>query len=280
MYIIHHQYNNTKIIMPDTQNKLSAHVSEIGYNSPPAGYTPVGRHRNCYILHYLVTGKGTYYGYNISGPCVFLLDPEHVHFYKVDPSPDSPRWKQYWMILSGEGAKELLEDAGVSGFPYTAPCPYINHVVDIFANLPSPTSFMNNNDHFYTMSGLFQLLSLHSASQQNLSKKSKHTDVVAKICNYIQDNYSSISNEEQIAQSVYLSTNHMHRIFKSEMGITPIDYLNAHRIRCAKKLLKNTDISLNYIAEMLGFSSANYLCTVFKKYCNGISPSEYRKRFQ
>ena len=280
MYIINYPHNSTKISKPDNPKKNLLHVSEIGFNIPSAGYTPEKTDGNCFVLHYLVSGNATYYGQVIEAPCIFLLVPGQDDLYQIDSSPQAPQCKQYWIAVSGEGAKELLDGAGVSQFPYTAPCSYINRAVDIFENLQNPESYLNSDDHFYMMSGFYQLLSLHCVFQRDLSKKSKHTDIVIKICNYIQDNYSTISNEAQIAHAVFLSTNHMHRIFKKEMGITPINYLNAYRIRCAKKLLKDSDISLNKIAETLGFSSANYFCTVFKKYCNGVSPSDYRKKLQ
>ena len=48
----------------------------------------------------------------------------------------------------------------------------------------------------------------------------------------------------------------------------------------AKNLLKNSDLSITEISDSLGFSNPNYFCTVFRQYCNNISPSLYRKKYR
>lgn len=57
-----------------------------------------------------------------------------------------------------------------------------------------------------------------------------------------------------------------------------VQYMNEKRIEKAKLLLKNRKLSLEQVAEMTGFSNANYLIRVFKK-MTGQTVSEYRKRF-
>ena len=151
MYIIQHPYNDTVICMPDSPKKGRIHVDEIGHNSPPPGYTPIKKKRDCYIIHYLISGKGNYYGKTIEGPCVFLLTPDEPHFYTVDSSPDAPPWKQYWIIISGEGTKELLEDAGISGFPFCVPYSHIHESIEILQNLQTDSSYLNKNEHYHMM---------------------------------------------------------------------------------------------------------------------------------
>lgn len=66
--------------------------------------------------------------------------------------------------------------------------------------------------------------------------------------------------------------------FKDKTGLTMVQYMNEKRIEKAKLLLKNRKLSLEQVAEMTGFSNANYLIRVFKK-MTGQTVSEYRKRF-
>lgn len=63
--------------------------------------------------------------------------------------------------------------------------------------------------------------------------------------------------------------------FKSETGMTVMDYLNHLRIEIACSMLKNTALSVNEILRRVGFKDAAHFGRVFKKF-TGISPSEYR----
>lgn len=54
-----------------------------------------------------------------------------------------------------------------------------------------------------------------------------------------------------------------------------IHYLNRFRINKAKKLLLEPDLSIVDIAEMVGFKSENYFCTLSKK-VTGMTPAKLR----
>jgi transcriptional regulator GlxA family with amidase domain len=68
----------------------------------------------------------------------------------------------------------------------------------------------------------------------------------------------------------------MAHTFKSEYGVSPINYLITCRIREGKRLLTETDLSLSQIAAVLGFSSSSYFSQSFRN-AEGVSPTEYRK---
>lgn len=83
---------------------------------------------------------------------------------------------------------------------------------------------------------------------------------------------------DQIAENMYLSPFYISKIFKSEMGDTPIRYLINIRLERAKILLENGDNgSIQEIAAMVGYDDAYHFSKLFKKRY-GMSPSEARKR--
>ena len=219
------------------------------------------------------------YGKTVDAPCIFLLCPNYLQHYQVDDSDGAPPYEQYWIMFSGTGTKEHLENLGIENKPGIYPCPEMASACDIFARLQSESSYVGQNDYYYSLSMLFRLFSLHSATK-NIQVHSANSKLVQLICNYIRDNYATISKEEEIASYVHLSTNHMHKIFKKEMGVPPMHFLNEHRIGYSKKLLVEHELSIYEISEMLGFSTPNYFCYVFRKYCGGITPSEYRKKYK
>ena len=54
------------------------------------------------------------------------------------------------------------------------------------------------------------------------------------------------------------------------------DYLESVRIRNAQRLLRNLNLSMSDIAEIVGFANQNYFTKVFKKQ-TGLVPSQYRR---
>ncbi|MFC5407560.1 AraC family transcriptional regulator [Cohnella soli] len=97
-----------------------------------------------------------------------------------------------------------------------------------------------------------------------------------RIKQYIDLNYSQDIPLHEIANHLYISPYYLSHIFKEEMGYSPIHYLIQRRIGEAKTMLLNTQLSVQEIAELVGYSNANYFSTLFKK-ATGKSPSEFRK---
>ena len=99
---------------------------------------------------------------------------------------------------------------------------------------------------------------------------------VIEAIKYIQFNYSSDISVDDIANAVGISRSHLYRVFVSNLGQSPIDYLTEYRINEACELIKNTNLSISQIAVSVGFFDQFYFSRVFKKH-TGMSPREYRK---
>jgi len=79
-----------------------------------------------------------------------------------------------------------------------------------------------------------------------------------------------------VARKVYISPYYLSHLFREELNITFLEYLTMVRMEEAKKLLKDTSLSIVAIASQVGYEDASYFSKVFKKYV-GISPAQYRK---
>ena len=93
---------------------------------------------------------------------------------------------------------------------------------------------------------------------------------------YLQQNAASPLSRREIADAIGVSENHLSRIFRRELGITPWDYLNRYRIKQAKELLISTDRSITSVALEVGFNDPAYFSRVFRKQV-GLSPSAFRE---
>jgi AraC-like DNA-binding protein len=82
---------------------------------------------------------------------------------------------------------------------------------------------------------------------------------------------------KDICYAAGLSLRHFMRLFRSEVGMTPIQYLNRYRVEQAKQLLVSSDKTMEQIARLVGASNQNYFSFLFRK-LTGKSPSEYRTK--
>ena len=90
---------------------------------------------------------------------------------------------------------------------------------------------------------------------------------------YIQFNYSHDISIDDIAKAVGVSRSHLYRVFMSNVGQSPIDYLTSYRISEACFLLKNSQLSIAEIAVSVGFfDSVLFFPRVQKS--KGVPPSK------
>jgi AraC-like DNA-binding protein/DNA-binding response OmpR family regulator/nitrogen-specific signal transduction histidine kinase len=94
---------------------------------------------------------------------------------------------------------------------------------------------------------------------------------------YLQENYANPLSRREIAESIGVSENHLSRVFRRELGISPWDYLNRYRIRQAKELLTSTEDSITSVALQVGFNDPAYFSRVFRQQV-GQSPTAFRKQ--
>ncbi len=280
IYTIYHIEQNTTVVFPDTQISYGPRVVEVGHSTPDKGYSSSKLYRNTYVIHYVLSGKGEYYGQPVNGPCAFIECSHKPHYYKVDADVNAPQWEQYWIMFSGEGIPALLEKCGLPTEPTVFSCPYINQAFQILRKLQQKSTFDNNDDQFYMLSCLMKLFSWHSHSNQ-VFLKNNNTRITAmqNVCRYIHLHYADIVDERELSEFAGVSTSHMRRLFKEEFGVPPMRYLSEYRLNQAKKMLTDGSGSIQEIAEIVGFSEPAYFCRIFKKNFH-LSPLAYRKMHQ
>ncbi len=93
---------------------------------------------------------------------------------------------------------------------------------------------------------------------------------------YIDAHYKEPLTLELLAEEAHINKFYLAHIFKQEYGMAPIRYMISRRIEESRYLLQETNMSMSQIAQILGFSSANYFSQSFRN-SEGISPMEYRK---
>ncbi len=93
---------------------------------------------------------------------------------------------------------------------------------------------------------------------------------------FIQNNYSFPIHVTDIASYVCINRSYLYTLFKTNLGVSPQDYLANYRISQATELLTMTDLSIESIALSCGYTDPLIFSKVFKAK-KGITPSRYRK---
>jgi YesN/AraC family two-component response regulator len=96
------------------------------------------------------------------------------------------------------------------------------------------------------------------------------------VVDYIDEHFGEKIYIETLADMITVSPDYFTKMFKDSIGKTPVDYINGIRINKALELLSVSDVPVNEIAEMIGFSNPNYFHKIFKQYMD-TSPLAYRK---
>lgn len=113
--------------------------------------------------------------------------------------------------------------------------------------------------------------------QRELEEGLRYSKVVRGVIDYIDSHYTHANlGIEDIAEYMHLSSAHLSVLFKQETGATIKQYISDYRLELSKKMLANEHYKINEIAELCGYSNANYFAKVFKA-ANDQSPVEYRK---
>lgn len=123
---------------------------------------------------------------------------------------------------------------------------------------------------------VFQLLSRFF--KQGQSKIEMEDNRIAKTVLYIRKHLNEAIELEKLAGISCLSKDHFIRLFKKELGTTPLQYINQKKIEKAQLLLITEELAVKEIAFQLAFDDYSYFNRLFKK-TTGVTPQEYRRLY-
>ena len=119
----------------------------------------------------------------------------------------------------------------------------------------------------------------HQHFDLEVGKQSKATKDISFIKHYLETYYHESIQLEDLASMTHLSRFYISHSFKKEIGMSPMEYLIAIRIKESKILLRTTNYSISQVADIVGFTTPTYFSKQFRK-STGISPTDYREQFQ
>lgn len=271
---INTKFNNFTL-NPPTHTSMLVYQSGQKVDCEPGWHTKLATYDH-YIIHYIMSGQGTYYAPNKTYPIrtgdLFLIHPsESIHYQadSVDP------WTYYWVGFNGSEAFNILKLCGFSDTELVRSYTRDNALGEIFHKLAYPR-YSTISREYELLGNLYQMFSLliHTQVHQPISKSEQY---LTRAIEFIQQKYSYCDlRVNDIANYVGVERTYLYRLFYNAFQVSVQDFLLDLRLSKAKSLLKHSDTSIGLIAFSCGFENQSYFSTVFKKHL-GITPLQYRK---
>jgi AraC family transcriptional regulator of arabinose operon len=100
---------------------------------------------------------------------------------------------------------------------------------------------------------------------------------VQTVIHLMSDDLNKVPTPIRMATSVNLSYSRLSHLFRSEIGLTPAQYLKAMRMRKAAELLTTTFLSVKEVMNRVGLKNKSHFTHDFSK-MYGMAPVRYRER--
>lgn len=113
-------------------------------------------------------------------------------------------------------------------------------------------------------------------SNDEIGSQSFRMKRIAKIMDYIEENFREKLLLSDIAKIENLSLSYLSHFFKDTLNMTFQDFLNTRRVEYAKKLFDTTNMNVLEVSLESGFSDVRYMSKFFMKYFR-YTPIEYKK---
>ncbi|MFD1143368.1 helix-turn-helix domain-containing protein [Larkinella insperata] len=109
------------------------------------------------------------------------------------------------------------------------------------------------------------------------AKQHMNTHRLAYVVEYIRKNLTKTLAIEELSSQACLSKSHFFRLFKNELGMSPIQFILQERIRLAKQILSNPAKSITDACFESGFNSLTHFSSAFRT-LERISPRQYKQQ--
>ena len=118
----------------------------------------------------------------------------------------------------------------------------------------------------------------YAVKMKYVLKERKKSPRLAKMMTYIEEHLTEKIELADIAEHVNLSRTYASAVFREELGITISEFILRERMLEAKRMLRDTDLTVAAIADRLAFCSQSYFTKNFTQ-TEGMTPVEYRRQY-
>lgn len=241
-----------------------------GITYPDPSYEISRSRSDCYVFEYVIRGSGHVLlkdrQYLMEQGDAYILHMGESHHYFSDRNDP---WEKVWFNVSGILVRHLLSDYGLDSVVKIPAFGEGRHLTAIF------DAIRREPVHCTNELALLLLGHIQALSDFMEGQTVSHSQALA-MKNFIEQNLTRPLSIDDIAAHVHLSRSRAVHLYRESYGTTPYHYYLNQKLELAQTLLKRTTLSIQEIAEQLGFSDYHHFSGFFKKRC-GVSPSYYRR---
>ena len=191
------------------------------------------------------------------------------HFYACEDT------ETLWMHIEGCNTREFFSyfhTINGNRLSFTPPSSSntknsLLHIINAF-RLPGHISESEQSEQIHKL--LCELLVPNRTQIENAN------DIISQVIDFITQHLFEDLSVYDVASSVNLSPSHLSRLFKSQTGFSPHEFITLRRIDAAKELLLTTNLSVKEISFRVGYhSEANFITSFSGK--TGLTPAVFRR---
>jgi AraC-like DNA-binding protein len=260
-------------ILPPNDSDFPLYVDMAGTDYCHSNYRIVRKHAEISVIGYVLSGQGEIQlaGERFApkaGDTFILPAGQYQEYYPVSEET----WVFLWFNVRGDLLPQLLEAYQLCVSHWYPGCSVERQLrkgLALAANKGNQVAQLHQS-----LSGIVTEIVLEIAYKRRSADRI--SPEVRKMKHYLDQHIEDHVTLEQLSEVVCMTTRHINRIFKQELGITPYNYVLERKIDSARNLLMNTNLPVSAIASKLNFADAYYFSNIFKKK-TGLSPIHYRK---
>lgn len=179
---------------------------------------------------------------------------------------------------SMQEARDILETVNQSAFFIKAEeNPMLTTLIGtIFEEMRQKGTYYQERIRGMVYALLFEIVRVNGKSENPFSGKGNSLRIENAFA-YVEEHYSSNFRIADLASECHMSETHFRRVFQERMNMTPIEYVNFVRVKKACELIDKTDISMEDVAEQVGFVTPSTFNRNFRRII-GTSPYQWKKR--
>ncbi|MCI0713671.1 MAG: AraC family transcriptional regulator [Chloroflexi bacterium] len=121
-----------------------------------------------------------------------------------------------------------------------------------------------------------ELIARHASDSGNVPEYREARREIQEVRDYMEANFATDISLTDLSELVNISSYHLARLFRREMGIPPHRYLENIRIRHAQHLLDD-NLTIADVAYATGFSSQSHLTRTFRRFI-GVTPGKFAQQ--
>jgi len=248
-----------------TENGQPFVGATVGITYPLSNYKIYLPKRKESVIEYVLSGEGEILlngkWHKVEKGDTYILFQGSDHEYRANPK--NP-FKKIWINYRAEYLPKLAEAYGISEGIYKV------DTLQCFEKLYEVFKGNTSNVEFIIADYVYQII------KAIVESKNRAETLAQRVKNELDSAIYKKLNLDETAKNLFSSKSNIIRVFKSEYGVTPYEYLIDKKIAFAKILLTTTQMSVKEIAEKVCILDEHYFSSVFLKRV-GLRPKDYRK---